>query len=132
MKFWTKPHPAFGERTYWECACGERGSDDPALKVSAEQTAQVHIDRARTHYTEFRLEDARENRRDELLKVMREELSIFAGRISVDDCAVITAQIGNDHYRYAMRERDQQIAVLLNERNALRRQVAELTKGVGK
>lgn len=97
--------------------------------MSAEETAAAHVERARSHYNAFRLEDARQNSRDELLKVMRDELSIFSGRISVDDCAVITAQVGNAHYRFAMRQRDEQIADLLKERNALRRRVVELTKG---
>jgi hypothetical protein len=129
LRYWKNQHPTFGLRTHWECLiCGAKGCDQPAPGLTAAEMAQTHMERARSHYNHFRLEVHENDRSDELLAVMREELSIFAGRIPVVDCATLGARIGSEHYGFALRERDGQLASLMKERNLLRRKLDDLVR----
>ncbi len=123
LRFFTKETKVFGLREFWQCEiCQVTGGDEPALKRSAQEMAEVHFENAALHFKQIGLIATKDEKRDSLLNWMREEMDIY-GQMKAEDASVIASRIAHDFYASEIRERDVAIKDLIAELESMKEQV---------
>lgn len=109
VEYTTKPHPAFGERTFWKCQiCNASGGDEPALSKTAFEMAEAHFEKVALHYSAARLLVSKEDRKSDLHQWLVDEMSMY-GQMSAKDAAAISFDIAKSYFDPEIRERDETI-----------------------